>query len=192
MGLQILKQRQIEGTGSNATLQDQMSNLSKAWVQEVVVATTGAGQSFTLNQPYTNDGKTLKVYYNGQLQKYGVSYTETNNRTIAFPDVIYEGDDIVFRLEGAGSGVAYVSDHGHVFREVMTGVQDGSNRVYRTHFLPMQGAESVFLNGVLQNPTIGDYTIVYNSPSGKATITLAKAPASSDALLVNYIYSIAD
>lgn len=171
---------------------DQLSNMSKAYYKDIEVTSTGAGQVFSVGSAYEPGGAVLKVFYNGTLQKVGETYLEVDNYNIQFPDMVYEGDLIHLRIEGAGSGVAFVSDHGHVFREVMQGVMDGANRSFITGRPPMEGSECVFLNGLLQDPNKGDYVIRYEQPVGRATVIMTKAPAVGDSLLVNYVYSISN
>jgi phage-related tail fiber protein len=70
----------------------------------------------------------------------------------------------------------------YVVRESPTGSVNGSNVAFTLAYTPVSGAESVFLNGILQEPGAGnDYTISTN------TITFADAPVSGDRIRVSYI-----
>ena len=69
-----------------------------------------------------------------------------------------------------------------VVRETPAGTIDGSNSTFTLAFTPQAGYESVYLNGVLQEPGAGnDYTI-----SG-AVITYLSPPLSGDRLRVSYV-----
>lgn len=68
-----------------------------------------------------------------------------------------------------------------VIREVPTGLMNGSNTVFTLGNTPISGTEEVFKRGLLMNAGAGnDYTISGN------TITFARAPISTDVILVNY------
>lgn len=68
-------------------------------------------------------------------------------------------------------------------RETPSGTVDGSNATFTLAHTPSSGTESVYLNGVLQEPGAGnDYTI-----SG-GTITMLTAPVSGSRLRVTYQY----
>lgn len=70
----------------------------------------------------------------------------------------------------------------YVTRENPTGDVDGTNTAFGLAATPVPGSESVFLNGLLQEPGAGnDYTI-----SGSA-ITFTFAPSSGDRVRVSYI-----
>lgn len=68
------------------------------------------------------------------------------------------------------------------FKEVPTGLVNGSNTTYTIAHTPDSGAEHVYRNGVLQKAT-DDYTI-----SG-TTIAFTTAPETGDALAVTYKYT---
>lgn len=69
-----------------------------------------------------------------------------------------------------------------ITRETPTGSVNGTNTVYNLANTPISGSESVFLNGLLQEPGSGnDYTI-----SG-STITFAEAPVVGDRVRVSYV-----
>ena len=83
--------------------------------------------------------------------------------------------------------IPYLANHAiyreaFIVRESPTGVIDGSNTVFVLAAEPNMNKESVFLNGLLQEPGIGnDYTI-----SGD-TITFAVAPVAGDRIRVSYV-----
>jgi len=69
-----------------------------------------------------------------------------------------------------------------VTRETPTGLTNGTNTSFVLANTPVVGSESVFLNGILQEPGAGnDYTI-----SGSA-ITYLTAPVTGDKVRVNYV-----
>jgi len=69
-----------------------------------------------------------------------------------------------------------------VTRETPTGATNGTNTSFVLANTPVVGSESVFLNGILQEPGAGnDYTI-----SGSA-ITYLTAPVSGDKIRVSYV-----
>jgi phage-related tail fiber protein len=82
----------------------------------------------------------------------------------------------------AGTANAYITIAANrITRETPAGVKNGTNATFTLAFTPTTGTEEVFLNGVLQEPGVGnDYTI-----SG-GTITMLTAPASDDKLVVCY------
>lgn len=77
---------------------------------------------------------------------------------------------------GGGSSVTYAD------REVPTGSINGSNTNFTLAHTPDSGSEHVYLNGVLQNGSGNDYTLV------GTTITFVSAPPSGSTLLVSYRY----
>jgi hypothetical protein len=69
-----------------------------------------------------------------------------------------------------------------VTRETPTGAVNGTNTSFVLANTPVAGSEQVFLNGILQEPGVGnDYTI-----SGSA-ITYLSAPVSGDKIRVSYV-----
>lgn len=78
------------------------------------------------------------------------------------------------------SGVMKATNY--ITRETPSGSVNGSNTSYTLANTPVAGSESVFLNGILQEPGAGnDYTI------SSATITYLTAPATGDKIRVSYI-----
>jgi hypothetical protein len=192
MAILQLHQRQIQGDTSSQSLLDQLNNLNKAYQKEIVVSETGANQIIPVGRLYQPGSNQLKVFYNGALQKVGQTYLEIDNSNIQFPDMIYQGDLIVFRIEGAGGGTTFVSDHGHSWNEVLNGTKDGVNKVFYTAKPVRNNEIMVYVNGVLQ--TLGeDYTITQPatpSPNGSTIVTFVKAPAANDKVLASYTYPI--
>jgi hypothetical protein len=69
-----------------------------------------------------------------------------------------------------------------VTRETPTGAINGSNTSFGLANTPVAGSESVFLNGILQEPGSGnDYTIT------GSTITYLTAPVTGDRIRVSYV-----
>lgn len=70
----------------------------------------------------------------------------------------------------------------YVVRETPSGSVNGANTSFVLAFTPVSGSESVFLNGILQEPGAGnDYTIATD------TITFLFTPATGDKIRVSYI-----
>lgn len=77
--------------------------------------------------------------------------------------------------------VGNLENDAFVTREVPSGPVDGSNVTFTLANSPVAGSEQVYLNGLLQDPGVGNsYTI-----SG-GTITFASAPLSGDEIHVSY------
>jgi hypothetical protein len=91
-------------------------------------------------------------------------------------------------LKGNGTAISaalastdYMAPSSFVTRETPTGAVNGVNASFVLSFPPLPNTESVFLNGLLQEPGAGnDYTISSN------TITMLNIPATGDRLRVNY------
>ena len=78
------------------------------------------------------------------------------------------------------SSVLYVANV--ITRESPSGTINGSNAEFSVAYTPVLNSEHVYLNGLLQEPGVGnDYTI-----SG-GTITFAVAPVSGDRIRVSYL-----
>lgn len=70
----------------------------------------------------------------------------------------------------------------YIVRETPSGSVNGSNTSFVLASTPVTGSESVFLNGILQEPGAGnDYTI------SASTITFLSAPATGDKVRVSYL-----
>jgi hypothetical protein len=70
----------------------------------------------------------------------------------------------------------------YVVRETPSGAANGTNTDFTLAFTPVSGSESVFLNGILQEPGVGnDYTISDDE------ITFLFTPVSGDKIRVSYI-----
>jgi hypothetical protein len=84
-------------------------------------------------------------------------------------------------ISAAIPGTDYMAASDFVTRETPAGTVNGVNATFTLANTPIANTESVFLNGLLQEPGAGnDYTI-----SG-ATITMLNIPAAGDRLRVNY------
>ena len=182
---QQIKLRQIaSSTPDYESFAEQLTVMSEAWHYEV---TPTNGQTvFTLPRAYQTGYKALKIFLNGQLQSTnGEMYVETNDTTVTFSEGLFNTDKVAFRVEGAGSGTTFMSDHGHVFREIPVGLIDGNNQVYVLSKQPVPGSECVYWNGALMSPgQDADYVI-----TGK-NITFAEPLVEGDKLIVNYIFAI--
>lgn len=83
--------------------------------------------------------------------------------------------------DAAYSGAGSLAASNFVDRETPAGSVNGANTTFTLTNTPVSGSESVYLNGLLQEPGAGnDYTI-----SG-ATITYLTAPVSGDKIRVSY------
>lgn len=84
-------------------------------------------------------------------------------------------------ISAAVAGTDFMAPSDFVIRETPTGSINGSNTTFTLANTPILNTETVYLNGLLQEPGAGnDYTI-----SG-VTITMLSAPATGDRLRVNY------
>jgi hypothetical protein len=84
------------------------------------------------------------------------------------------------RLDDLESLTVYIADV--VTRETPSGAVDGSNQAYTLAHSIVLGSEQVFLNGLLQEPGVGnDYTIASN------VITMNAAPITNDRIRVTYL-----
>jgi hypothetical protein len=84
-------------------------------------------------------------------------------------------------ISAAVAGTDYMAPADFITRETPAGTVNGVNATFTLANTPIANTESVFLNGLLQEPGAGnDYTI-----SG-ATITMLNVPATGDRLRANY------
>lgn len=126
----------------------------------------------------------LEVGENGLQVKHGTAgQVYVANSSGVLTPVTLSGD--VSAVTAAGE-VTLVSNvlkaTNYITREAPTGSVNGSNVTFTLAYTPVSGSESVFLNGILQEPGSGnDYSI-----SG-GTITFADAPVSGDRIRVSYI-----
>jgi len=87
----------------------------------------------------------------------------------------------------SGTGVVTLATNvlkatNYITRETPTGLVNGSNTTFTLANTPVSGSESVFLNGILQEPGAGnDYTIT------SATISYLAAPSTGDKIRVSYL-----
>jgi hypothetical protein len=91
----------------------------------------------------------------------------------------------VASVGGTGSvtlATAVMKQANYITRETPSGSVNGTNTTFTLAATPVTGSESVFLNGILQEPGAGnDYTI------SSATITYLTAPVTGDKVRVSYI-----
>lgn len=105
-----------------------------------------------------------------------------NNSGVLTPTTL-SGD--VSAVSGSGavtldSNVVKASNY--VVRETPSGAVNGSNTSFTLAHTPVSGTEQVFLNGLLQEPGVGnDYTV------NGASITMLFAPATNDKIRVTYL-----
>jgi hypothetical protein len=84
-------------------------------------------------------------------------------------------------ISAAVAGTDYMAPADFITRETPAGTVNGVNATFTLANTPIANTESIFLNGLLQEPAAGnDYTI-----SG-ATITMLNIPATGDRLRANY------
>lgn len=104
-----------------------------------------------------------------------------NASNVATPTTL--GGDIT-SVSGTGSVVlaaTIMRTAGFIDRETPSGSVNGSNTSFALANTPLSGSESVFLNGLLQEPGAGnDYTI------STSTITYLAAPLTGDRVRVSY------
>ncbi len=118
----------------------------------------------------------LSVYLNGLRQQRLADYTETGDQTFQFVESPWLGSTVRVDYMIA----ATVTASGQVIRETPSGNVDGLNATFVLANDP-KGSEELYLNGLLQEPGIGnDYTI-----SGKI-ITMAVPPKAGGRLKATY------
>jgi len=179
MAIQRLRIEQVRGTTNTYnSFGDQLLSLGDAYIEEHI-PTNGQTQ-FILQREYTLGYRNLKVSVNGIMQpvEQGV-YIETSPTIVTFVEQLYDTDIVQFRIEGAGSGTTFTSDHKHMVRETPTGTQNGVNKLFALSKMPISGEEMIYVNGLMMHPG-DDYTI-----AGQG-ITFTNAPSSGDKIRVNY------
>ena len=118
----------------------------------------------------------LSVYLNGLRQQRLGDYTETGGQTFQFVEPPWQGSTV--RVDYMID--ATVTASGQVIRETPAGNVDGLNSTFVLANDP-NGSEELYLNGLLQEPGIGnDYTI-----SGKI-ITMTVPPKAGGRLKATY------
>jgi len=92
--------------------------------------------------------------------------------------------DLTIDEDGVATVVNQVKLSKLITRETPAGSVNGSNTTFTLANPVVPGTESVYLNGILQEPGIGnDYTIV----NGTGVITYLTAPISGDKIRASYI-----
>lgn len=95
---------------------------------------------------------------------------------------VLKGNGTAISAASSTAGADYVNAANFITRETPSGTVNGSTTSFGLANTPIAGTESVFQNGILQEPGGGnDYTI-----SG-ATITYLTAPVTGDKLRVSYM-----
>ncbi len=133
----------------------------------------GATKSFvTTEKPLVPDSET--VYLNGTLMTKPVNYT-----------IDYEAGNITFTAAPGIDAEIEASYHFYETQACMdTWTGDGATTTFFTTDKPVVSypPEAVFVNGVPQNKTAGDYTIDYEA----GNITFATAPGSGATIMAVY------
>ena len=153
-----------------------------------IVSPTNGQTVFEVTKPYQQGTGQLKVYLNGMKMRATSNvmssdgdYRETEQDEISFVQPLQEDDIVEIRIEGAGQGVAMVTDHYHAYQEEPIGLVNGSNKVFTLSRAPKQNSECLYVNGrIMKRGTGNDYTISTN------IITFSEAPSAGSVLIVNY------
>jgi len=167
---------------SYSDFSEQLQAMSVPFYQEAV-ATEGQ-QVFTVNKSFRTGTGQLQVYVDGMLQKPGEvgGYVELNSTTIMFNEPLAAGTEVIFRIEGAGSGMSVAVNHTHIWNEVPGGAVDGTNRYFTLNRLPLIGSVQVIMNGIVLSPGPDNDYIVDGS-----TIIFNEPPPVGAVIKVNYI-----
>lgn len=95
---------------------------------------------------------------------------------------VLKGNGTAISAASSTAGADYVNAANFITRETPSGTVNGSTTSFGLANTPIAGTESVFQNGILQEPGAGnDYTI-----SG-ATLTYLTAPVTGDKIRVSYM-----
>lgn len=182
LGIQKVRLTQIKSRNENSftDLGQEIISMSVP-VYEEFIALDGQ-TDFILNHDYVIGNNSLKVFVNGLYQDLGIdkTYIEVDKNTIRFNEGLVDGDWIMIRIEGAGSGTT-LENHIHITRENLSGSINGINKVFTLKYVPRIGTEMVFKNGLLQSSNGEDYIIVGN------TITFVEPPLKNSKLVASYI-----
>lgn len=106
------------------------------------------------------------VYLNGVLIEDGNNDYSISGSIITFSNPLLEGMKLActYYYESSAPVVSFVD------KELPSGIIDGTNKIFTLRYIPMEGSEHIYLNGVLQESG-GDYTI------SDSTITFINAPS---------------
>lgn len=121
---------------------------------------TGSLTVFNLPFTYTQDGRSLQVYYNGQVLVSGVDYNETSNTSVTFNYSLVAGGTVVFRyITPQTPSNTSVAQYVNFVVGTASGTYTGSTTVYNLPFAYTQDTKSleVFYDGVQLVPG-DDYT----------------------------------
>jgi hypothetical protein len=196
-------------TASTVATRDANANIkSNAHINGVATTSTSAGtKTLTVADPpfqqFTGATTHTLVLPNATTLVTGQPYVVANRSTGAIT-VNANGGGNIGSVSGGSMGIITLINNGtaagtwdfqlaiasaagtlstanFVDRETPTGTVNGSNTTFTLANTPTAGTESVYLNGLLQEPGAGnDYTI-----SG-ATITYLTAPVTGDKIRVSY------
>lgn len=148
----------------------------------LVFAQVSGGSGVTAGDGLTQSGNTLNVVAADSSLTVNADSVQVALATNGGLEV---SSGVKVKLDGSslalGAGGIKVVGSNFVVRETPSGAINGSNAVFTLANTPLAGSESVFLNGLLQEPGGEDYSI-----SG-ATITFASAPIAGDRIRVSYM-----
>tara|TARA_Y100000389_G_C17463718_1_gene523758 strand:+ start:2440 stop:3033 length:594 start_codon:yes stop_codon:yes gene_type:complete len=121
------------------------------------------GFNFTYTLKYSPLVGSEQVYLNGLLQRRGEGYDYTViDKYIYFNSPPFEWSSIVCSYS--------ISDKLEIKGEIPTGASDDINAIYTLKYIPLEGTDHVFVNGLLQrygqnyDYILSDNIIVFNSP----------------------------
>jgi hypothetical protein len=166
---------------------------------------SGSTTLFSLPFTYVQDGKSLQVFYNGQLLVSGVDYNETSSSSVTTINPLVTGAEIVFRTYlSATQATNSVAQYANFVVGNASGTYTGSTTVYNLPFAYTQDGKSlqVFYDGVQLVPG-DDYTetsstsitttqpLALNQKIAFRTISAAGAAAAVTTLRENYVVGTA-
>jgi hypothetical protein len=125
---------------------------------------TGSLTVIDLLAAYTADGKTMRLFINGQLQTPVTNYAETDADTITMADSLNVGDDIQVEWTVAGTSILQATPGTEVREEYVAGTPSGNYTGSLTLFNLVAAYTlgninlKVYVNGQLQRPNGAGYT----------------------------------
>jgi len=157
-------------------------NSSKIFVNKETPSGLIDGVNTTYVLEHTPTAGSEHLYLNGLLIEDGASTDYSiSGSTITFSEPLLSGSKL--------SCTYYYADTTpvKVFRdkEIPSGSINGINKIFILQYLPVEGSEHVYLNGLLQESGIsGDYEI------SNSTITFKEAPPTDIKLRCTYYYML--
>ena len=152
-------QELYDARGGYRNINERLMQLGHVYQLKVIPS---EGQTdFEIGRP-VEDGATLKVYLNGQLQTEGTNkedaYTIVNMNTVRFNLNILSSEDVlVFRIEGAGSGVVTVRES-RVVGEIPTTI---NHKAFTLSRQPIPAKTEVTVEGIQVHQGLdNDYTVI--------------------------------